>query len=182
MAWIGRTERFLATAGTIYWGVVVCVTNIAYVPFLMQVPASEAMPAGAAGLVFFLLLTTQWNDVAQYIVGKLFGKAAITPTVSPKKTWGGFIGGMVTTAAAIFFVGPYFLPLDIVPLAMLAVILPLAGFAGDITMSAIKRDIGVKDSSGLIPGHGGMLDRIDSLSFTAPIYFHILAYFALERF
>ena len=61
-------------------------------------------------------------------------------------------------------------------------ILTMFGFFGDITMSAVKRDIGVKDTSRLIPGHGGVLDRLDSLTFTAPIYFHLLAYFAIERF
>jgi phosphatidate cytidylyltransferase len=182
MAWIGRTEKFLATAGILYWGVVVCVTNIAYVPFLMHVPSSEAGPAGAAGLVFFLLVATQLNDVAQYVWGRAFGQARITPLVSPNKTWAGAVGGFATTAALIWFAGPVFTPLPPHALAILAVILPVAGFAGDITMSAIKRDLGVKDTGDLLPGHGGALDRLDSLTFTAPLYFHILAFFALERF
>jgi len=182
MAWIGRTEGYLATVGTIYWGVVVCVTNLGYVALLMQVPNSELPASGAIGLVFFLLLVTEANDVAQYIWGKSFGKTKITPNVSPNKTWEGAIGGFVTTFAIIWFLGPIFTPLHGIPLALLGIILPIAGFGGDITMSAIKRDLGVKDTSNALPGHGGILDRVDSLTFTAPIYFHFLAYFALQKF
>lgn len=182
MAWIGRTEGYLATVGIIYWGVVVCVTNVGYVALLMQVPNLELPSPGAVGLVFFLLVITEVNDVAQYIWGKSFGKHKITPNVSPNKTWEGAIGGFVTTFALIWFCGPLFTPLHGLPLAMLGMILPIAGFGGDITMSAIKRDLGVKDTSNALPGHGGILDRIDSLTFTAPIYFHFLAYFALEKF
>ena len=132
--------------------------------------------------MFFLLAVTEANDVAQYVWGKLFGKRKIVPKVSPNKTWEGFIGGWITTSALIWFLGPVFTPLSGIGLVTLALFLPLAGFAGDVTMSAIKRDIGVKDTSALIPGHGGLLDRADSLTFTAPLYFHILAYFALDHF
>jgi phosphatidate cytidylyltransferase len=181
MAWIGRTDGFLATSGIVHWGVVVCVYNIGYVAFLMRTPDAEA-PAGAAGLVFFLLLITQLNDVAQYCWGKALGRAKITPKVSPNKTWEGAIGGWATTALVFYFLAPYFTPLGPMHAAILGAVVPVAGFFGDITMSAVKRDLGVKDTSQLIPGHGGVLDRLDSLTFTAPVYFHLLAYFAIERF
>ena len=182
MAWIGRTERFLATAGILYWGVVACVTNLAYIPFLIQVPAAETPQAGPAGLVFFLLFVTQLNDVAQYCWGKAFGRTKITPLVSPNKTWEGAVGGWITTGIVIWFLGPVFTPLTDIGLATTAILLPVAGFAGDITMSAIKRDLGVKDTGQLLPGHGGALDRLDSLTFTAPLFFHLLAFFAVEKF
>jgi phosphatidate cytidylyltransferase len=182
MALGGRVENYLATAGVIYWGVVVCVTNLGYVPLLMRVPAEQAGPAGAAGLVLFVLLVTQLNDVAQYAWGKSLGKRQILPTVSPKKTWEGAIGGGLTTAAVIVLLGPMFTPLQGAGLWLLAIGLPIAGFAGDVTMSAIKRDLGVKDTGTLLPGHGGALDRLDSLTFTAPLFFHILAFFAVEHF
>ena len=102
--------------------------------------------------------------------------------MSPNKTWEGFLGGWATTAALIWFLGPVFTPLSGVGLAIMAAALPIAGFAGDVTMSAVKRDIGVKDSSALIPGHGGLLDRADSLIFTAPLYFHILMFFCLKDY
>jgi phosphatidate cytidylyltransferase len=181
MAVIGQTKGYLASASMFHWGLMTCIYNIGYVAFLMRTPDYE-LPAGAAGLVFFLLVATEFNDVAQYVWGKLFGRHKIIPKVSPNKTWEGFIGGWITTAALIWFAGPLFTPLEDTGLAIVAIVLPVAGFAGDVTMSAIKRDIGVKDTSHLIPGHGGVLDRIDSLTFTAPIYFHLLAFFAVEKF
>jgi len=181
MAVIGQTRGYLSSVALFHWGLMTCVYNIGYAAFLMRTPASEA-PAGAAGLVFFLLVATEFNDVAQYVWGKLFGRNKIIPKVSPNKTWEGFLGGWATTAALIWFVGPVFTPLHGIGLATMAFVLPVAGFAGDVTMSAIKRDIGVKDTSHLIPGHGGILDRIDSLTFTAPLYFHLLAWFALAKF
>ena len=165
MAWIGRTDGYLPTVGIIHWGMVVCVYNIGYIAFLMRVPEAEA-PAGGA----------------QYCWGKAFGRTKITPNVSPNKTWEGAIGGWLTAAAAFYFLAPYFTPLSPTHAAIMGLVVPMAGFFGDITMSAIKRDLGVKDTSRLIPGHGGVLDRLDSLTFAAPVYFHLLAFFAVERF
>jgi phosphatidate cytidylyltransferase len=182
MAVAGQTRGYLSTAASLQWGLITCVYNLGYAAFLMRTPANEAPEAGPAGLVFFLLLATEANDVLQYVCGKLFGRRRIMPTVSPGKTWEGFIGGWVLSAALIWLLGPVFTPLRGLGLGLVAFGLPLAGFAGDVTMSAIKRDIGVKDTSRLIPGHGGVLDRADSLTFTAPVYFHALAFFALDRF
>jgi phosphatidate cytidylyltransferase len=105
MALAGQTRAYLATVATITWGVIVCVYNLGAIPLLMRVPAEEA-PAGAAGMVFLLLLATQANDVLQYCCGKLFGRHKILPTVSPNKTWEGFLGGWVLTAALIWFLAP----------------------------------------------------------------------------
>lgn len=182
MAIIGQTRAYLSTAAMFHWGLMACVYNVGYAAYLMRTPATEPLPAGPAGLVFLLLAATEFNDVAQYVWGKLFGRHKITPKVSPNKTWEGFIGGWASTAALIWFAGPLFAPLEGVSLAVMAAVLPLAGFAGDVTMSAVKRDIGVKDTSQFIPGHGGILDRIDSLTFTAPLYFHLLAFFSFARF
>ena len=182
MACIGQTRGYLATVATFHWAIVTCVYNLGFIPMLMRVKAIDVLPAGAAGLVFFLLVATEANDVLQYLWGKSLGRHKIMPKVSPNKTWEGFLGGWVSTALLIWFLGPVFTPLSGIGLATLAIFLPLAGFAGDVTMSAIKRDIGVKDTSGLIPGHGGLLDRADSLTFTAPLYFHILMFFCFKDF
>lgn len=182
MACIGQTRNYLATAATFHWGMVTCVYNLGYVALLMRRPEGEMLPAGAAGMAFLLLMATEANDVAQYCWGKLLGRRKITPKVSPNKTWEGFLGGWATTAALIWFIAPLFTPLSGLGLAILAAALPVAGFAGDVTMSAVKRDIGVKDTSALIPGHGGVLDRADSLTFTAPLFFHLVAFFGLSKF
>lgn len=182
MAIAGQTKGYLATVAVFTWGVIACVYNLGVIPLLDRVPRPDAPQAGAAGLVFFLLFATEANDVLQYLVGKTIGRRKILPKVSPNKTWEGFLGGWVLSAAVIFLTAPLFTPLKPWPSALLAVLLPLAGFAGDVTMSAIKRDLGVKDTSRFIPGHGGVLDRVDSLTFTAPLYFHILAYYALATY
>jgi phosphatidate cytidylyltransferase len=181
MAIIGQTKNYLQRAAGFHWGEVACVYAIGFVVWLMRTPANLPMPAGPAGLVFLLLVATEFNDVAQYCWGKLVGRHKIMPSVSPNKTWEGFLGGWATTAVLIWLIGPIFAPLAGLNLAIMAVLLPLAGFAGDVTLSAVKRDIGVKDSSHLIPGHGGILDRIDSLTFTTPLYFHLMTFFALHR-
>lgn len=182
MALGGQTRGYLATVATFNWGAITCVYNIACLMFLMRRLPADLPPAGPAALVFFVLFVTEANDVLQYVSGKLVGRRKIMPKVSPNKTWEGFIGGWIGTASLILWLSPYFTPLPLWPRVLLAVVLPLIGFAGDVTMSAIKRDIGVKDTSALIPGHGGVLDRIDSLAFTAPAYFHILVYYGLHRF
>jgi phosphatidate cytidylyltransferase len=182
MACIGQTRNYLPRASVFHFAVVTCVYTLGYIPFLMRVPRSDAPEAGAAGLVFMLLLATEANDVLQYVTGKLFGRRKILPTVSPNKTWEGFLGGWILTAILIVVVAPYLTPLRGLGLWTVAITLPLAGFAGDVTMSAVKRDIGVKDTSGFIPGHGGVLDRADSLVFTTPLYFHLLAFFAIRTY
>jgi phosphatidate cytidylyltransferase len=182
MAIIGQTRGYLTSAAVFHWSTVTCVYNIGVIPLLMLVPRWDAPQAGAIGLVFFLLLVTEANDVLQYVTGKLLGRHKIMPKVSPNKTWEGFLGGWSLTAALIVGLGPIFTPLHGWGLACVAFGLPLAGFAGDVTFSAIKRDIGVKDTSGFIPGHGGVLDRIDSLTFTAPLYFHLIALFSLKTY
>jgi phosphatidate cytidylyltransferase len=182
MAIAGQTKGYLASLATFNWGVVACVYTLGFAPLLMHVPEAEVPNAGPAGLVFFLLVATEANDVLQYVCGKLFGRTKVIPKVSPNKTWEGFLGGWVLTGALIWWAAPIFTPVDATGRWMLAVLMPLAGFAGDVTMSAVKRDLGVKDTSALIPGHGGVLDRIDSLTFTAPLYFHLLAYYGLAKY
>lgn len=177
----GQVKRFLNFTGALHWGMVLTVYNIGYVPYLMELRGS-VMPAGGVGLVLALLLLTELNDVAQFVSGKLIGGPKIVPNVSPKKTWAGFIGGVVTTTAVSAFLTPLLTPFDATISVLVGFVIAVAGFAGDVTMSAIKRDLGLKDTSALIPGHGGILDRIDSLTFTAPLYFHILIYFCFPGY
>lgn len=177
----GQTEGFLRAIGTYSWGLLITVFALSHTAMLLAAgdawnPVAQG-GGGGAGLLLFLVGLTQFNDVAQFTWGKMLGKTRIAPTVSPGKTVEGFLGGVVTTALVAALVGPY---LTIMPwewsLAAGAVI-ALAGFIGDVTISALKRDLGVKDSGGLIPGHGGILDRVDSLTYSAPVFLHFFRFF-----
>jgi phosphatidate cytidylyltransferase len=175
MVSIGDTHHFLRAVGTLHWGVMMTVFSISHVAYLLVLPGEAA--AGGAALVLYLVILTEANDVAQFIWGKLTGRHKITPTVSPNKTWEGLIGGLATTTALAVLLAPLLTPMDW-PMAIAAgLLIGSGGFIGDVTISAVKRDIGIKDSSGLIPGHGGLLDRLDSLIYTAPLFFHFIRYF-----
>jgi len=140
---------------------------------MLQVPGYSG---SGATLLFYLVLVAQINDVMQYVWGKLLGKHAIAPNVSPNKTWEGFLGGTATSVAigtALWWATP-FTPLQA---AGMSLAITLMGFAGGLVMSAVKRDRGVKDYGSLIEGHGGVLDRIDSLLFAAPVFFHLTRFF-----
>ena len=176
MVIIGETKRFLEAAGTLHWGLMALVFSISHLAYLLTLPA-EGFSAGGAGLVLFLVFLTQFNDVAQYVWGKLFGKHKIVPKVSPNKTWEGFLGGVFTTTLCAVLLSGLLTPLSL-PMAVAAgLLISISGFIGDVTISALKRDIGVKDSGSLLPGHGGILDRVDSLTYTAPLFFHFIHYF-----
>jgi phosphatidate cytidylyltransferase len=123
------------------------------------------------------VVLAQFNDVAQYCWGKLLGRHKVTPKVSPKKTWEGLIGGVATTIAVASLIGPYLTPMDHAWSALAGGVIGIAGFLGDVNMSAVKHDLGVKDAGGLIPGHGGILDRVDSLTYAAPAFVHFFRYF-----
>ncbi len=177
MALGGETGGYLKSVGTLSWGLMMTVFTLSHMAYLLFSGDTANVVAGGAGLLFFLVFLTQFNDVAQFTWGKLFGKRKITPTVSPKKTWEGFIGGLVTTIVLAMFIGPWLTPMDWQWSAVAGAIIATAGFLGDIAESAVKRDMGVKDAGALIPGHGGILDRIDSLTFAAPAFTHFFRYF-----
>lgn len=170
----GETQGFLRTASQFHWGIMTTVYALSHVAFLVVLPADDKQTG--ALLALFLVSLTELNDIAQYIWGKAFGRIKVTPKVSPGKTVAGLLGGVATTSLAAAGLGPLLTPLTW-SLALLAgVVISITGFCGDVVMSAIKRDRGVKDSGTLLPGHGGILDRLDSLIFTAPIFFHLIRY------
>jgi len=171
----GDTERFLERVSAQQWAVMLSVYCVSHVPALLtlEVPGFEGRNLL---LVAFLIITVQGSDVLQYVFGKLFGRRKVAPSVSPSKTWEGLVGGVAATSvvgAGLSFLTP-FSPLQA---AAVALMICLMGFLGGLVASAIKRDQGVKDWGRMIEGHGGMLDRADSLVFAAPIFFHIVRYF-----
>jgi phosphatidate cytidylyltransferase len=168
-------ENFLARTSETQWGLMICVFCLSHVPALLtlKIPGHSDR---AALLVIFLLIVAQSSDVLQYIFGKLFGHHRIAPEISPSKTVEGFIGGVA--AATVLGSSLWRLtPFNPWQAAGMALLITLMGFLGGLVMSAIKRDRGVKDWSQLIAGHGGMLDRLDSVAFSAPIFFHLTRYF-----
>lgn len=177
MAMVGETKGFLQSASALHWGLMTAVFSLSHMAYLVNLPvlAGEHIHTGAM-YVFFLLVTTQLNDVAQYVWGKCLGRHKVIPKVSPNKTVEGLAGGVLTTMFVSWLIAPFFTPFHGWGAVGVGLMIGLAGFVGDVVMSAIKRDIGVKDSSSLLPGHGGILDRLDSLTYTAPLFFHVLYY------
>lgn len=172
----GQTKGFVQAAGTLQWGLMIAVFAISHAAFLYTLPP-HPRGGGGAGLLLFLAFITEFNDVAQYCWGKLLGKRKVVPAISPKKTWEGLLGGVATACLAALALGPVLTPLSRLDSAIAGLIIAVGGFFGDLTLSMLKRDIGVKDTGDLIPGHGGMLDRVDSLIFSAPLFFHFVWYF-----
>lgn len=170
------TQGFLKSCGTIHWALMTCVYAIGYFAAYFIIPDSINPAGGALGLLLYILIITVFNDFMQYLSGKMFGKNKIIPSVSPNKTWEGLIGGIIASAALSAGLSEFLTPMNPLQGFVLGAVLAIAGFFGDITMSAIKRDMGVKDTGALLPGHGGILDRLDSMIFTAPLFFHYTAY------
>jgi len=172
MILIGETQGFLRAIGTLHWGLMITVFGLSHAAFMLVLPAEVNPAGGTMGLLIYLVFLTEINDVAQYLWGKSFGKRKISPKVSPNKTVAGFLGGVFTTTVLAVLLAPFLTPLLRYEALGAGLLIGLGGFVGDVTISALKRDIGVKDSGSLLPGHGGILDRLDSLTYTAPLFFH----------
>lgn len=173
----GDTKNFLRAAGTIHWGLMTMVFGLSHLAYLLVLPDGKPIAAHGAALLLFVVLLTQLNDVLQYVWGRALGRRKVLESVSPKKTVEGLVGGVLSTTLVSFLLAPVLTPLTRADSIAVGLMIGIGGFLGDVTVSAVKRDIGVKDSGTLIPGHGGILDRIDSLLFTAPLFFHFMAYF-----
>ncbi len=176
MVIIGETKEFLRAAGTLHWGLMTTVFSLSHTAYLLVLPDTGNPAAGGAGLVLYLVFLTQFNDVAQYVWGKLTGSHKVIPKVSPNKTWEGLLGGVATTVTLAVLLAPWLTPLGRIESLAAGLLIGIGGFIGDVTISALKRDLGVKDAGSLLPGHGGILDRVDSLTYTAPLFFHFVYY------
>lgn len=178
MVLIGETQGFLKAAASLQWGLMISVFCLSHMAAVLTLPqlTGIGVPEQGAMMLFYLVTLTQLNDVAQYLWGKSFGKRKIAPKVSPNKTLEGFVGGVLTTGFLGWLLGPLLTPFSPLHAALAGLLIGTMGFIGDIVISAVKRDIGVKDSGRLLPGHGGILDRLDSLTYTAPLFFHYVHY------
>ncbi|WP_181699488.1 phosphatidate cytidylyltransferase [Chthonobacter albigriseus] len=170
----GDTTRYMERVAEMQWGMMICIFCLSHVPALLTLTIPGYEGRGLL-LVAFLVIVVQSSDVLQYVWGKLYGRHKVAPNLSPSKTWEGLIGGVasaVLLGTSLWWITP-FSPLQA---AGLSLVITLMGFFGGLVMSAIKRDRGVKDWGRMIEGHGGMLDRLDSVIFAAPIFFHLVRY------
>lgn len=168
------TSHFLARVAQVQWGLMICVYCLSHLPALMTL----AIP-GYAGrnllLLLFLMLVVQSSDVLQYLWGKLYGRRKLAPLISPSKTLEGLVGGILSSSAlgaSLWWITPF----NLWQAGLIALLINVMGFFGGFVLSAIKRERGIKNWGNLINGHGGLLDRVDSLSFAAPVFFHIVRY------
>lgn len=168
------TQYFLERNARIQWAVMACVYGVSHAPALLYIELPGYDASSGVLLVFFLLIA-QISDVLQYVCGKLFGKRKLAPLLSPNKTVEGLVGGGLLAAllgASLYQLTPF----THWQAAVLSLAIVLSGCAGGLVLSAVKRSLNAKDWGVSIPGHGGMLDRLDSIAFSAPIFFHLTSY------
>lgn len=170
----GSTDSFLARVSETQWALMIAVFCVSHVPALLtlQIPGFEGRNVL---LIAWLVFVVQLSDVMQYVWGKLAGRHPVAPRLSPSKTWEGLIGGVLSATlagAGLWWMTPF----TFVQAFGIGLLVTIMGFCGGLVMSAIKRDRGVKDWGHLISGHGGFIDRLDSVMFAAPIFFHVVRY------
>ena len=174
-ALLGDTAHFLDRSTKVQWALMISVFCISHIPAILTLDI-EGFEDKKLLLMIFLILVVQSSDVLQYVWGKLFGKHKIAPKLSPSKTVEGFVGGVVS-ASVLGGLLYWLTPFNPVQAVLMSLLICLMGFLGGLVMSAMKRSMGVKDWGNMISGHGGMLDRMDSLCFAAPIFFHVVRYY-----
>jgi phosphatidate cytidylyltransferase len=171
-----QTKGFVASASQIHWGMMAFIFGLSHLAFLLVHPETTGSAASGRSLLLFLVFVVEMCDVLKYVWGKTLGRHKIIPSVSPNKTWEGFIGGLAS-AALLSLTIRFLTPFSILETILVSLMITVAGAAGGAVMSAVKRDYGVKDFGTIIPGHGGMVDRVDSLCYSAPIFLHYVRYY-----
>lgn len=167
----GTTKHYLVRVAETQWALMLCIFCISHVPALLslEIPGFEGRNVI---LIAWMIFVVQLSDVLQYVWGKLIGRTKVAPNLSPSKTWEGFVGG--TLSATLIGTSLWWMtPFSLIEAAGMCLVITLMGFFGGLVMSAIKRDKGVKDWGHMIAGHGGFIDRLDSVIFAAPIFFHL---------
>jgi phosphatidate cytidylyltransferase len=175
----GNIENITRSIGVIHWASMLTIFSFSHLAYILSFPPREGFHAGNGGMVLFIVLITEINDIFQFTSGKLFGKNKIIPSISPNKTTEGFIGGMIMTTITAYFLN-FLLPINVDKTLILTVLLCIVGFAGDISFSAVKREHNIKDMGTSIPGHGGMMDRLDSLAFTSITFFYLVRFWCYK--
>jgi phosphatidate cytidylyltransferase len=168
---MGDTNEFLARSAKVQWGLMLTVFSISHAPALLML--DTGVPS--ALLIVYLIIVVQLSDVFQYVWGKLIGKRRFSPNISPNKTIEGLVGGGLS-AILVGTMLHRMTPFSPLQAAAVSTVIVVAGFFGGFVLSAIKRDLKAKDWGYIIEGHGGVLDRVDSLTFAAPLFFHVTRY------
>ncbi|WP_246162231.1 phosphatidate cytidylyltransferase [Roseovarius faecimaris] len=171
----GETDNFLIRVAEVQWAAMIAIYCVSHIPALLSldIPGFEGH---TILLIAFLVIVVQASDVLQYIWGKLFGRHKIAPRLSPSKTVEGFLGGVGSATilgACLWWITPF----EFWQAGLMALLIALMGFFGGLVLSAVKRDRGVKDWGATIAGHGGFIDRLDSLIFAAPVFFHLIRFY-----
>jgi phosphatidate cytidylyltransferase len=171
MTMAGDVNDFLARSAKVQWGLMLTVYSISHAPALLMLETGSS----PALLLVYLVIVVQLSDVFQYVWGKLLGKRRFSPNISPSKTIEGLVGGGLSAIAVGTLLYPL-TPFSALQSAAVSTVIVIAGFFGGFVLSAIKRDLKAKDWGYVIEGHGGVLDRLDSITFAAPLLFHITRY------
>ena len=172
MVTAGETAGFLGRVGRVWIGLMLTTVLLGHIVSVFDLADETDSGIHGAGWFLYLIVLTELNDIAQALTGRRYGRRKLTPRVSPAKTWEGFLGGVVVTVGAAVALAPWLTSLAVPVACASGGLIAVAGLLGDLNMSAIKRDAGVGESGHWLPGHGGILDRVDSLMFTAPAFYY----------
>lgn len=172
----GKTPDFLSLVGRYFTSFYLIVLKIGYLGAFLSPPFFGENEVLGRNFLVYLILLTCLNDVFQFIFGNIFRGKKIVPLVSPDKTWSGFLGGLLGTVLLGFVAGPFLTPMTSLQSLFSSLLIGVFGFGGDVVFSAIKREHGVKDYGSIIPGHGGVLDRLNSMTYTAPVFYYFIIF------
>lgn len=176
MVLIGESEGFLRAVGVIHWGLMTTVFSLSHLAFLLVLPDLPARRNTGVALLLYLVLLTQLNDAVRQVVDLRLGRRPLLASVHAGLTREGVAAGLVATVVAAVLVAPLYTPFEAAHAAFAGFLIGLFGFIGFVTINAVERDLGVAESRDFLPGHGGLLLRLDSLMFTAPLFFHFVFY------
>ena len=176
MVLVGEAKGFLHAVGVIHWGLMTTVFCISHLAYMLALPDLAGLPRAGVSLLFYLVVLTQLNDTVQYLVDRRFGRHPVLSRVRAGLSVEGIAAAVGATALAALAISPLFTPFSMAQALLAGIMIGVFGLAGFITTAAVERDIGVSESGHFLPGHGGLLERLDSLVFTAPVFFHFVHY------
>lgn len=174
MVMVGEPRGFLRAWSTIGWGIITTVYSLGHLAYLLVLPADNLPPTTGVGLFIFLVALAQLSYAAQFSFGRLFADPRLSLKVSKTRNWASLAGSVVVTALAAWPVAPLITPFTPVQALLMGAIIAASSFVGYIVLSAIKMDLQIKDRGTMTPGHGGILNRIDNLIYTAPLFFYLV--------